>query len=265
MCQRMRRSMVFMVVGGGVDTTTSLMGAAFVHLCRFPRTGGNPRCDLLPIATEFLRYYPPKAYARPPVVDDVELGCTIARATESCWARSARRDDATFPDADRFVIDQFVNRHLSFGMGIRCGSHLARIETEQAHEGRPAPSPTSTSSPAAWRNTPTGDDRRLAAPASHLHAPGCASSDVAERQRSGTRHVDRVPELVGVECGDEARRARAGLRVRAHHRLRYLADKNATVRGGGAGASGGRSSTSWKARVSRRGTRPCRAPARPAR
>jgi cytochrome P450 len=42
---------------------------------------------------------------------------------------SACRDERQFPDADRFVIDRFPNRHLSFGAGIhRCpGSHLARI------------------------------------------------------------------------------------------------------------------------------------------
>ena len=75
------RSMVFMVVGGGVDTTTSLMGAAFVHLCRFPedrqRLLDDP--DLLPIATEeFLRYYPPARTHARTVVEDVELGgCTL--------------------------------------------------------------------------------------------------------------------------------------------------------------------------------------------
>ena len=43
---------------------------------------------------------------------------------------SANRDEQSFPDADRFVIDRFPNRHVSFGVGIhRCpGSHLARLE-----------------------------------------------------------------------------------------------------------------------------------------
>src|ERR1700753_761404 len=43
---------------------------------------------------------------------------------------SANHDESEFPDADRFVIDRFPNRHVSFGMGLhRCpGSHLARLE-----------------------------------------------------------------------------------------------------------------------------------------
>jgi cytochrome P450 len=132
------RSLVFMVVGGGVDTTTSLMGAAFVHLCRFPvdrqRLLDDP--ELLPIATEeFLRYYPPARTHARTVVDDVELGGCLLRAGERVLLSeiSAGRDDTVFDDADRFVVDRMPNRHLSFGMGIhRCpGSHLARIEFDE--------------------------------------------------------------------------------------------------------------------------------------
>jgi cytochrome P450 len=132
------RSMVFMVVGGGVDTTTSLMGAAFVHLCRFPedrqRLLDDP--ELLPIATEeFLRCYPPARTHSRTVVEDVELGgCTLRAGDRVLLSEiSAGRDDAAFPDAGRFVIDRMPNRHLSFGMGIhRCpGSHLARIEFDE--------------------------------------------------------------------------------------------------------------------------------------
>ena len=53
-----------MTVGGGVDTTTALIGAALLHLSQFPddrrRLLEDP--ELLAIATEeFLRFYPPRA------------------------------------------------------------------------------------------------------------------------------------------------------------------------------------------------------------
>ncbi len=132
------RSMVFMVVGGGVDTTTSLMGAAFVHLCRFPddraRLLAEP--ELLPVATEeFLRYYPPARTHARTVTTDVEFaGCPMRAGDRVLLSEiSAGRDEAVFPDAGRFIVDRMPNRHLSFGMGLhRCpGSHLARIEFDE--------------------------------------------------------------------------------------------------------------------------------------
>lgn len=132
------RSMVFMVVAGGVDTTTSLMGAAFVHLCRVPEDRARllAEPDLLPIATEeFLRYYPPARTHARTVTSDVEFaGCPMRAGDRVLLSEiSAGRDATAFPDADRFVVDRMPNRHLSFGMGIhRCpGSHLARIEFEE--------------------------------------------------------------------------------------------------------------------------------------
>jgi hypothetical protein len=43
---------------------------------------------------------------------------------------AANRDPATFPEAERVVIDRKENRHAAFGLGIhRCiGSNLARME-----------------------------------------------------------------------------------------------------------------------------------------
>jgi cytochrome P450 len=128
-------SIVFMTVGGGVDTTTSLIGAALLHLCQFPddRRRLLEDRDLLGTATEeFLRFYPPaRTHARTVTTDLVFAGCPMRQGDRVVLSEiSAGRDEAAFPDAAHFVIDRLPNRHLSFGMGIhRCpGAHLARIE-----------------------------------------------------------------------------------------------------------------------------------------
>jgi cytochrome P450 len=128
-------SIVFMTVGGGVDTTTALIGAALLHLTQFPddRRRLLEEPDLLVTATEeFLRFYPPARTHARTVSEDVEFaGCAMRKGDRVLLSEiSSGRDEAAFPAAERFVIDRNPNRHLSFGVGIhRCvGSHLARIE-----------------------------------------------------------------------------------------------------------------------------------------
>jgi cytochrome P450 len=128
-------SIVFMTVGGGVDTTTSLIGAALLHLCTFPddRRRLLDNRDLVATATEeFLRFYPPaRTHARTVTADIEFAGCPMRKGDRIVLSEiSAGHDEAAFPDAAQFVVDRLPNRHLSFGMGIhRCpGAHLARIE-----------------------------------------------------------------------------------------------------------------------------------------
>jgi cytochrome P450 len=128
-------SIVFMTVGGGVDTTTALIGAALLHLSHFPddRRRLLEEPDLLVTATEeFLRYYPPARTHARTVTEDIEFaGCPMRKGDRVLLSEiSSGRDGQAFPDADAFVIDRNPNRHLSFGVGLhRCvGSHLARIE-----------------------------------------------------------------------------------------------------------------------------------------
>ncbi len=128
-------SIVFMTVGGGVDTTTALIGAALLHLSQVP--GDRRRLidepGLLVTATEeFLRYYPPARTHARTVTEDFEFaGCPMRKGDRVLVSEfSSGRDEHAFAGADEFVIDRNPNRHLSFGVGIhRCvGSHLARIE-----------------------------------------------------------------------------------------------------------------------------------------
>lgn len=126
--------MVNLAYSGGVDTTTSVGSAAFVHMFRNPedrqRLIDNP--DLIDRAMEeFLRVYPPARTHGRTVVEDTELGGCLLRKDDRLIISevSACHDEATFPDADKFVMDRFPNRHVAFGMGMhRCaGSHIARL------------------------------------------------------------------------------------------------------------------------------------------
>jgi cytochrome P450 len=127
------QAMVSILVHGGVETTSTLIGSTAVHLAEHPddrrRLVAEP--DLLPLATEeFLRFYPPSIGHARTVTREVSVGGFQMKAGDrvwACWA-SANRDSAMFPDADSFVIDRTPNTHHSFAVGPhRCtGSHLAR-------------------------------------------------------------------------------------------------------------------------------------------
>jgi cytochrome P450 len=132
-------TMVLILIAG-IDTTWSAIGASLWHLASHPqdleRLANDP--ELMPTAIEeFLRFYAPVTMARL-VKEDYEFhGCPMK---QDDWVLlgfpAANRDPAAFVDADRFIIDREVNRHVAFGLGIhRCaGSNLARLELRIALE-----------------------------------------------------------------------------------------------------------------------------------
>lgn len=133
--EEMAALLAFMVLGGGVDTTTSLASAALVHLGTDMalRRALRERPELLTSATEeFLRCYPPaRTHTRTVARDTSMAGCPMRAGERILLSEiSANHDEREFDDPHEFKPDRFPNRHVSFGMGRhRCpGSHLARVE-----------------------------------------------------------------------------------------------------------------------------------------
>lgn len=121
------------LVGGGLDTTTSLTSLALHHLDGHPalREQLIERPELLPSATEeFLRFFSVNETLTRTVTKDAELGGQQLHRGDHVMVSwlSANHDERTFPDAGTVVLDRAPNRHLAFGVGPhRCiGMHLAR-------------------------------------------------------------------------------------------------------------------------------------------
>jgi len=123
----------------GNETTTNLIGNLILCLDENPGVVERLRANraLVPGAVEeALRYYSPiKTMTRyastAPTIGDqhIEAGQVIIP-----WISSADRDEAEFPDADRFDSEREPNRHLGFGRGIHfcLGAPLARLEVKTA-------------------------------------------------------------------------------------------------------------------------------------
>jgi cytochrome P450 len=128
---------VFNIVAGGVDTTSSLTANTIVHLARNPEQRRRLAADrdLLPKAREeFIRYFSPlHGTVRTAKEPGVVAGQEVSRGERIyLLLASANRDPEIFEDPDRLIIDRYPNRHIGFGAGMhRCvGSFLARMMFE---------------------------------------------------------------------------------------------------------------------------------------
>jgi cytochrome P450 len=126
-------SILWNLVGGGLDTTTSLTSLSLYHLATHPdlrrRLIAEP--ELLPTATEeFLRYFSVNETLTRTVTRDTELGGQHLSAGDVVlisWL-TANHDESVFEQPGDVVMDRSPNRHLAFGIGPhRCiGMHVAR-------------------------------------------------------------------------------------------------------------------------------------------
>jgi cytochrome P450 len=125
----------------GFETTANLIGNTAQLLLAHPVSLADVRDEpeLLPGAIEeSLRYNSPFQFFMRRATCDVTIGGKSIRAGQLALTinASGNRDEAAFPDADRFDVRRSPNRHLSFGHGIHycLGAGLGRLEAKVAIE-----------------------------------------------------------------------------------------------------------------------------------
>jgi pimeloyl-[acyl-carrier protein] synthase len=149
-----------MVMTGGQETTTNLIGNGMLTLLRQPeqleQLRANPQ--LIPTAIEeLLRYESPIQYTSRLAPYDLELGEKIIKKRQAVIAviGAANRDPERFPDPDQLDITRKDNRHLAFSWGAHfCfGAPLARLEGHVAFDTllRRMPGMKLVPGPASWR------------------------------------------------------------------------------------------------------------------
>jgi cytochrome P450 len=125
------------LIAGGVDTTTSQTALTLLHLGTHPELRQQliDHPELYRTSTdEFLRYFSVNQQLSRTVTRDVTVGGQRLRKNDRLiisWL-AANHDEQEFERADEVVLDRSPNRHLAFGLGPhRCiGSHLARLMSE---------------------------------------------------------------------------------------------------------------------------------------
>ncbi len=126
-------SVLWNLIGGGLDTTTSLTSLALHHMAEHPEVRDRLVADpaLIPVACEeYLRWTSVNETLTRTCTADTELaGQRIGRGefVMMSWL-GANFDPAVFERANEVVVDRTPNPHLAFGVGAhRCiGMHVAR-------------------------------------------------------------------------------------------------------------------------------------------
>jgi len=129
---------VGLLIGGGFDTTTSLLAGSLSWLSDHPeeRIRILTETGLMDKATEeFVRYFTPAQGGGRTVTADYEIAGVQLEELDRLFLSYAlcNHDPNVFENPDEIVIDRWPNRHAAFGMGVhRCiGSNLARMGFKQ--------------------------------------------------------------------------------------------------------------------------------------
>jgi cytochrome P450 len=129
-------NLMFMLLNGGIDTSTALIASMFLYLGRHPEYRARLASDtaLIPAAVdEMLRYFTPGTGVARTVLKPVELGGTQLQPGDRILLGlgSANLDPEVFADPDEVELNrENSSKHLAFGYGVhRClGAFLAPAE-----------------------------------------------------------------------------------------------------------------------------------------
>ena len=134
------RSMAYLLLIAGHETTVGLIGNTLLHLLRNPEQlallSANPA--LVKQAVEETLRYDGSVHRTTfrVTIDDVTIGDTTIPSGSFVQVLIAalNRDPAKFEDPDRFDITRTIRQHAGFGHGPHfcLGSHLARMEAQTA-------------------------------------------------------------------------------------------------------------------------------------
>lgn len=123
----------FLMLAGGVDTTTALMLHTFRHLGNDEPARQFMLGDLSRLETaceEYLRWVSPVQGLARTVTSPTELAGTRLQPGDRLWLSwaSANQDPTVFEDPLNLRLDRDPNPHAAFGLGAhRClGAHVAR-------------------------------------------------------------------------------------------------------------------------------------------
>lgn len=129
------------IMVGGLETTTNLIGNGILTLLRHPAHLARLRADpgITPAAVEeILRFESPSQHTARLAPADVDLGGKQIGRKQAVIAvmAAANRDPERFPDPDALDFDRQDNRHLAFGWAAHfCfGAPLARLEGQIAFD-----------------------------------------------------------------------------------------------------------------------------------
>jgi cytochrome P450 len=125
------------LIGGGVDTTTSLTSLSLLRVATEPNLRQQliDRPAMYRTATdEFLRYFSVNKQLSRTVTRDIAICGQQLRRNDRViisWL-GANHDEHEFERPGEILLDRSANRHVAFGLGPhRCiGSHLARVMFE---------------------------------------------------------------------------------------------------------------------------------------
>ena len=130
-------AMCMLVLFGGHETTTNLLGSAVVAMLEYPEQQQllRDKPELIDSAVEeFLRYDGPSNSIARVVAVDHELHGKALRAGDRVFAmiNAANRDPRRFERPHVLDIERSPNRHLTFGQGLHfcLGAPLARLEAK---------------------------------------------------------------------------------------------------------------------------------------